>query len=317
MYEAGGIGVRRVFAMGEEFDRITMRAYAKLNLALAVGAPVDAPGEQTHGYHPICSYMHGIDLHDTIEIERVQHRGATKFDIAWSKGDGLTQPVEWLQEQDLVVKAYKALHNRTDREMLCSIRVRKSIPAGGGLGGGSSDAASVLMGLNELFGLGFGREELAAISMSIGSDIAYFIDPDHTPARPALVSGFGDSIERVRTPHAGTEITLILPTFGCATGAVYRAFDALCEQDQPDEVRVRALIDSAALDRTKIFNDLYPAACATSGHLDRLRRGFEERLGRAVHMSGSGSTLFVLGRINEAHVHEVSPECRVVPTRLL
>lgn len=303
--------------MGEEIDRISLRAHAKLNLTLGVGAPIDAPGEPTHGYHPICSYMHAIELFDTIEIERAPHRGRTRFDIAWSRGDGQTEPVAWLQEQDLVVKAYKALHNHTDRDMRCSIRVRKSIPAGGGLGGGSSDAASVLMGLNTLFGLGLDEQGLVSVALTIGSDIAYFIDPGRTPPRPAIVSGFGEGIERMESVHAGGEVTLVLPPFGCATGEVYRAFDSLCDRAMPDAGAVRAVAVAESIEDGLLFNDLYQAACAASGALDGLRSVIEKAAGRPVHMSGSGSTLFVLGRVDPALVHEVAPECRVVHTRLV
>lgn len=302
--------------MGEQPTRISLKAHAKLNLALAVGPPVDDPGSTTHGYHPICSYMHAIDLCDTVEIEHAQHRGATRFDIAWSRGNGETQPVGWLQEQDLVVRAYKALYNEVDHDMRCSIRVRKSIPAGGGLGGGSSDAAATLLGLNELFGLGLGRDELAAIAMTLGSDIAYFVDPGFTPPRPAIVTGFGEGIERLSVRREGTELTLIFPPFGCATGAVYKAFDALCDWDAPDERPARALAGASPLGDEMIMNDLYEAACATTAQLRELHGAMASGLGRAVHLSGSGSTLFVLGRVEEARVHEVAPECRVVHTRL-
>ncbi len=302
--------------MGGDSQRIQVRAYAKVNLALAVGAPVDDPGSLTHGYHPICSYMHAIDLCDTVEIEHAEHLGPTRFDIAWSRGDGETQPVGWLQEQDLVVKAYKTLYNEVDHDMRCSIRVRKSIPAGGGLGGGSSDAAATLLGLNELFGLGLGRERLVSIAMTLGSDIAFFVDPGFTPPRPAIIEGFGERIERLNERLEGTEVTLIFPPFGCATGAVYGAFDAICDRDAPDDRSARTLAGASPLGDAMIVNDLFEAACATTPQLREVHGALASGLGRAVHLSGSGSTLFVLGRVEEGRVHEVAPDCRVVHTRL-
>ena len=309
--------MRRVCVMGEEIDHISLRAHAKLNLALGVGAPIDAPGEPTHGYHPICSYMHAIELFDTIEIVGAVEGTQPRFDIAWAGGDGSTRPVEWRIEQDLMYKAYTALRQHTGRKMPCGITARKSIPAGGGLGGGSSDAASVLIGLNALFGLGLDEAGLVSIAMSIGSDIAYFIDPGHTPPRPAIVSGFGEGIERVGSTHAGREVTLILPPFGCATGEVYRAFDSLCDRALPDETAVRMIASSGVIEDGMVFNDLSRAACLVSGSLDGLRSALEEAIGKPVHMSGSGSTLFVLGRIEHALVHEVASDCRVVHTRLV
>ena len=303
--------------MGEEIERISLRAHAKLNLALGVGAPVDAPGEPTHGYHPICSYMHAIELFDSIEIVRAVEGSQPRFDIAWGGGDGSIRPVEWRLEQDLVYKAYMALHQHTGRKMPCGITVRKSIPAGGGLGGGSSDAASVLMGLNALFGLGLDEAGLVSVSMTIGSDIAYFIDPGQCPPRPAIVSGFGGDIERLGGSRAGGEVTLILPSFGCATGQVYRAFDSLCDRALPDAAAVRTIASSGVIEDGMVLNDLYRAACLVSGSLDGLRSALQGAIGKPVHMSGSGSTLFVLGRIESALVHEVASDCRVVHTRLV
>lgn len=299
--------------MDGELIRIRLRAHAKLNLALAVGPQVDDPGSRTHGYHPICSYMHAIDVHDSIEIVR---DAETRYDIHWVQSDGTTRAVEWAIEGDLIVRAHHAIEQRAGRALPCSIRCSKSIPAGGGLGGGSSDAASVLVGLNHLFELGFEQETLVEIAMTIGSDIAYFIDGSYSPPRPAVVSGFGDRIERVPTTHADQEVTLIFPSFGCPTGEVYRAFDSIVDWDAPDFHRVTCVVESGALGDDLIMNDLYHPACKVQPMLGSLRDRIAEQLGQGVHLSGSGSTLFVLGRIDPGLVHEVAPDCRVVHTRL-
>ena len=299
--------------MGDEIQRISARAYAKLNLALAIGPAVDDPASRSHGYHPICSYMHAIELHDTIEIERAS---STEYDIAWLSEKGSADPVGWALESDLGVRAHRAMEALAGTALPCAIRVRKAIPAGGGLGGGSSDAASVLLGLNELFGLGLGRERLVSIAMTLGSDIAFFVDPGFTPPRPAIVEGFGERIERLNERREGTEVTLIFPPFGCATGAVYGAFDAVCDRDAPDERPARAFAGESPVGDEMIVNDLFEAACATTPRLREVRDALASGLGRAVHLSGSGSTLFVLGRVEAGRVHEVAPDCRVVHTRL-
>ncbi len=313
MYDASAIPVRRVNTMRSEKNIISMRAHAKINLVLCVGGPIDRPGTPTHGYHPICSYMHAIELADSIEIERTNE---VSFDLGWVNPDGTTRPVEWAIEQDLVVRAHRALADRAQQDLGCAIRVRKSIPAGGGLGGGSSDAASVLMGLNELFGLGLDRTTLVEIAMSLGSDIAYFIDPGFTPPRPAIVSGFGERINRLDTDHRGHELTLIFPGFGCPTGAVYRAFDAIVEQRDPDTSAAHRLAEATTIDESMIVNDLYAPACVVASELGVMRDRLAQAIGRGVYLSGSGSTLFVLGRIEGGLVHELAPDWRVVHTRL-
>lgn len=313
MYDAFAITVRTVHAMGEELNRIWLRAHAKLNLALTVGPPIDEPGSRTHGFHPICSYMHAIGLFDEIEMRRSE---TTSYDIRWVTPVGETRDVEWDIEDDLIARIHRVLSDRVGQELPCAIRVRKSIPAGGGLGGGSSDAASVLIGLNQIFSLKLEQPALVDMAMSIGSDIAYFIDPGFTPPRPALVAGFGEQIERVETRHRGQELTLIFPDFGCPTGSVYHAFDSIVDWESPDRERVRLVVDAEDLGDNLIVNDLYPAACAVQAALGPLQKRLADAVGAGVHLSGSGSTLYVLGRVDEGLLQEVVPECRVVYTRL-
>jgi 4-diphosphocytidyl-2-C-methyl-D-erythritol kinase len=316
MYDAGTIRVRRVLVMGEELDRISMRAHAKLNLALAVGPPIDAPNQPTHGYHPVYSYMHAIELSDLIEIRRLNLGHTSIFDLAWQRKDGTTQPVEWAPEQDLAFRAHQLLEQHSEQSLPVEVVVRKAIPAGGGLGGGSSDAASVLVGLNQLFGLGLDTTALQSIAMRFGSDIAYFIDEELNSPRPAIVSGFGETIERIDPGHVGQSVSLIVPPFGCHTGQVYAAFDSTCDWDHPDEARVHDLAGAAQLSDDSIWNDLYPPACAIEPRLEQLRDSFATRFGKAVHLSGSGSTLFVLGPLDAGLVHELHPDCRVIHSRL-
>jgi len=299
--------------MSKKTSPFQTRAYAKLNLALSVGAPIDAPGTSHHGYHPICSFMHAIDLFDEIEIERLGDAEPSRFDIKWIGEDGSVSPVKWEVEKDLVFRAHAALEEHVGVALPCVIRVLKSIPAGGGLGGGSSDAASVLVGLDQVFGLGV--SELLMLAIKLGSDIGYFIDGS-PPPRAAIVSGFGEHIERVDANHSGNEITLIIPPFGCSTGLVYGAFN----KESPsaiDESRVRQLIPADTLDDSTLFNDLASSACAIAPELEDLISRLRETIGQAVHVTGSGSTLFVLGRVESHQVHEVATECRVVHTRLV
>lgn len=291
------------------------RAYAKLNLALSVGAPIDAPATPHHGYHPICSYMHAIDLYDQISIQRLANDQPSDFQIVWLGQDGTTNAVQWDLASDLVVRAHAALEAHCGRRLACAVRVLKSIPAGGGLGGGSSDAAAVLIGLDRVFGLGLGVDGLLPVAMGLGSDIGYFLD-DASPPRPARVSGVGESIQRLNTTHRGSVVTLILPGFGCSTGAVYTAFDAV-GPGRVDAGSVDGLIGAESLTDALMHNDLARAACGVAPELGVLIERIGARLGRAVHVTGSGSTLFVLGPIEQGALCEVAPDCRVLCTRLV
>jgi len=269
--------------------RLRARAHAKVNLALAVG-PARPEGVDFAGYHPIASWMHAIELHDDIELAR---SAETTHDLAWADGS----PIEWDTEDDLSVRAHRAVEAAASRALPIGLRVRKRIPAGGGLGGGSSDAACVLLGLRDLFALPMPDEELLSVAHGLGTDIPFFVDPPAWSAgqapRPAVVSGLGERIERV--PRLRDPISLILPPFGCATGAVYKAFDgsptASC-----DTVRLLGVVGDSAergtVDSGALFNDLTVPAELVEPRLSALRRSLGEALDAPVHVSGSGSTLF-------------------------
>ncbi len=283
---------------------IEVRAHAKVNLALSVGPPV-ASGDRA-GFHPICSWMHAIELGDDVRVERLPEGAPASVDVRWADGSG----VDWSARDDLAARAHRALEAHIGRALPVSIRITKRVPAGGGLGGGSADAAAVLLACDELFTLGLGDDALRAVSVPIGSDVAFFIDGPsfaaRVPPRPAVVSGLGDRIERL--DRHDDEIALILPAFGCATGAVYRAFD-----DDPtpsvDEARIRALALAPAVDFDALFNDLARAACV-------VQPGLHPVLALpGAHLSGSGSTVFAPARSLDAARGSL-PGTRAEATRL-
>jgi len=288
-------------------DRIHARAHAKLNLALAVG-PALPPGDPHAGYHPIASWMHAIDLADEITLTRA---GDTEYDIAWHDGT----PVAWDPAGDLAVRAHRAVESLAGRPLPVRLRVRKSIPAGGGLGGGSSDAGATMLALRDLFGLDLDDAALAAAAHRLGTDIPFFIDPPawraQLPPRPALVTGLGDRAERLDR-RVGA-VTLVCPPFGCPTGAVYRTFD---ERPTPacDEARARQTALNPP-DPDAPFNDLADAAERAEPRLARLRAALETALATPVHVSGSGSTLFCFAPPEAVAPH--APDCRVIGTRLV
>ncbi len=291
-----------------EANAIETRVHAKINLALSVGPPIPA-GEPGEGLHPICSWMACIDLADTLRVERLGEGEQSVFDLA--RDDGA--PVGWEAGDDLAVRALRALETHAGRPLPARLTLRKSIPDGGGLGGGSGDAAAVLQAIDELFGLSLGIDRLGKVSKSIGSDVAFFLD-EHAPPRPAIVSGLGDRIDRVA--RVEQQLTLVCPPFGCRTGAVYRAYDAAPNPLRAHEVA--QLVKAGGVDPRRLFNDLAPAAERVEPALAELRARLADALGLPVHMSGSGSTLFVVGGADVAErARAAAPECRVIPTRLV
>lgn len=289
------------------------QAYAKVNLVLGVGRV-----DEGTGLHPICSWMHAIGLCDEIAIRKVPEQQESEYAVGWARGDGEDMPVEWAIEDDLGVRAHKVVEEYVGRRLPVIIRISKSIPAGGGLGGGSADAGGVLMGLNKLFDLQLDHPTLVKLAMKLGSDIPFFLDLGHSIPRPAIVHGFGDQITRLSRDHVGAPITLIMPTFGCHTGKVYQAFDALVDAGHRlDADRVEEIASQGSIDGSSWFNDLAESAARVAPELGIVRDALRDAIGQQVHVSGSGSTLFVVGETDPSLIEQVCPACSVVQTQLI
>lgn len=297
---------------------LRVRAHAKLNLALAVSPPIAADGPHK-GWHEIASWFAPIDLHDTLTLTRLEDGRLSAYAIDWARegtGEaGAPRPtaIDWPITKDLGVRAHLLLEREAGRPLPIRMRVEKRIPVGGGLGGGSSDAAAALVAVNELFGLGLPIGRLRDLSRELGSDVAFFLDEASlggAPPRPAFVSGFGDRIERTAPVRGGggdsAHAVLVFPEFGCATPAVYKAFDtidpAALRPSARFEQRVqsaRNLASRAMLSRDgagELFNDLAPAAEAVAPALRDLREALRRSCELEAHVTGSGSTLFVVAR---------------------
>lgn len=280
---------------------------AKINLALAVGpaTPPDRPGA---GLHPICSWMCTVDLADTLRIGPT-NSGPSTYARRFADGS----PVDWPEADDLAVRAHRALEAHVGRTMPIHLELVKSIPPGSGLGGGSADAAGVLLALRDLFSPDLSDDTLRAVAASLGSDVPFFIDTDPTPA---IVSGHGERIERLRGVDA--EVVLILPPFGCPTGEVYRAFDSLVRRRDFDESCSTVRQAAARQDFSALFNDLRPAAEAARPPLRAIRESIEAATGETVHLSGSGSTLFLINpRVDAAAIRRIAVGCRVIGSRAM
>lgn len=287
---------------------LVRNAYAKLNLSLCVGPP-EPVGTLRAGYHHIVSWMHAIDLADEVWLNR-SATGSSTFTVRWGADAPRPTDIDWPIEKDLAVKAHAALERAVGRVLPVELEVVKRIPVGGGLGGGSSDAGAALLGLIELFELSIIDEQLCEIAMTLGSDVAFFCDQRPGPPRAAVVSGFGEGIERVGP--LCRDVVLIVPPFGCETRAVYRAFDRLLAEERPAadlNADHRAHAASGSFDAEAMIalgsalrNDLQPAAECVAPQLAEILQkvGGGTALGQGDFvMSGSGSTLFAIAAPGE------------------
>jgi 4-diphosphocytidyl-2-C-methyl-D-erythritol kinase len=257
---------------------------AKINLALAVGAPRD------DGFHPICSWMAKVSLMD--EIVLTPRTAASRFEIEWAEDAPSPSAIDWPVEKDLAFRAHAMMQDAASRELPVEAIVRKRIPVGAGLGGGSSDAAGMMLALRSVFELPISDEQLRSIAAELGSDVAFFLN-----GPSAVAMGRGEICRSVELPGR-LDLVLILPPLHCNTAAVYRKFDAL----NPDavlndsHVQAQALCGATMVMDDELFNDLADAAEAVEPRLAQVRGLCQAAAGRRVHVTGSGAAMFALCR---------------------
>ncbi len=303
-------------------SEIGISAFAKLNLALAVAPPrpataPDRRGDPKAGWHEISSLFACIDLHDDLVL-RVA--GETLFEIRWAADAPRSSPIDWPIEKDLAFRAHGLVQAHVGRALPVHATLFKRIPVGGGLGGGSSDAAAMLRGLNALFDLGLARGEMLELADRLGSDVAFFLDDEGSAMagkataanlgqapRPALVEGFGGRIIRRERFRCG--VLLIVPPVACPTPRVYAAFDRSIASNPEFRFRdneVRRLAAVPGIPTTEaLFNDLAEPACAVAPELKEIR-AVVGRFVRPVHVTGSGSTLFAIPAPGEPVVNDLA-----------
>ena len=243
-------------------DSTGMTAYpapAKLNLFLHV------VGRRPDGYHLLQSVFRFLDHGDTLEI-RLREDGEIR----------LLAPLPGVeQERDLCWRAARLLQEHAGCRLGAEIRLIKRLPLGGGLGGGSSDAATVLLALNRLWRLDLPRQALQALGLRLGADVPVFIF-----GRSAFAEGVGEILSPW-TPAPASYLVLVPPVH-VATPKIFA--DPGLTRNTPS-VRIAALLDGYG------HNDLEPIACARhpeiAEHLALLRPYGDAR------MTGSGACVFV------------------------
>ncbi|MBL8754593.1 MAG: 4-(cytidine 5'-diphospho)-2-C-methyl-D-erythritol kinase [Planctomycetes bacterium] len=268
-------------------------ARAKLNLGLAI------VGRRADGYHLLDTVFHPLALHDDVALALA--------------GDGVQWTITAAEPELLVPCGPDNLVHRAVVAFAAAVGYRggfhgalhKRIPHGGGLGGGSSDAAAALRLANWLLGAPLDLGALDAVALRLGADVPFFLR-----AGSHRGQGIGDQLTPVsiRPRH----FVLVVPPYGCPTVEVYKSFAALWKcAPATDTVRPIPVPDTTdALLRIGFHNDLQPAAERVRPELAGLRLRIAELQSRPVAMTGSGSTLFVpCADATDAQlcVHELSP----------
>ncbi len=267
-------GERGGEAAATAMSTVTALSPAKINLTLRV------LGTRSDGFHEIESLVARIDLCDTIAITP---RDDDRIDLTC---DDPTLPAD---DTNLVLRAANALRAAADTHRGAAISLAKRIPAGAGLGGGSSNAATTLRLLNAAWTLGLPSDELVRLGTSIGSDVALFFHPS-----PCVIGGRGEQVRHVEL-HSDACVLLLLPGVHCATPAVYRAWDALdthTPRASAEEVLTAAQGGADLLGL--LYNDLEEPAFSVVPALRALATAAAQHAGQVFRLTGSGSALFTL-----------------------
>lgn len=245
---------------------------AKINLGLLI------KGKRPDGYHLLETLFLPIpELTDTLELTAKGNAGECALTIEGAILDG--DP-----ESNLVVKAYRALEREVGELPGVNILLTKRIPAGAGLGGGSSDAAFTLSGLNALFKLGLSTDQLATIATSLGADVPFFLYN-----RPMLATGTGTDLRPfdMEFPY---RIELITPPIHSSTIAAYKALDYT--MFDPNRSLTNILRQGATTWKDNLPNDLEVPVFQLHPEIFRYKEELYEKGAIYAAMSGSGAACF-------------------------
>jgi len=239
---------------------------------------------RSDGYHNLWSIMHTVALEDAVTMRVTSSQGGIRLAC---NAEGLS-----VDHTNLVWKAASAVLEHARLSVGVDIELHKRVPMGAGLGGGSSDAAATILGLNQSLKLGWSREKMAEVGQALGSDVAFFLF-----APSAIVSGRGESVRPV-TIEGGRWIVLVKPAFGIETKWAYQELAAT-------RAGVRQLsADHSELDRrdrmtwgqvaARVENDFEMPVFARHPKLAEIKRSLVKRGAQFALLSGSGATVFGL-----------------------
>lgn len=251
-------------------DRLELAAPAKVNLSLTV------LGRRADGYHDLVSLFQPLELADRVIIERAARPG---LELACLDSDLPTDA------GNLVHRAATSFFRASGVRPEHRITVYKNIPVAAGLGGGSSDAATTLKGLNQLHNRPLSETVLAELALALGADVPFFLSTG-----PAWAEGVGEKLTETKLPKFG--FILINPGFAVSTASVFgRLGKPLTSAGAVDSLwpTVRA-----AKDAKPLVNDLEPVVASLHPVIGRMKRVLTTAGAIATRMSGSGPTVFGL-----------------------
>jgi 4-diphosphocytidyl-2-C-methyl-D-erythritol kinase len=240
-------------------------APAKLNLFLHV------VGKREDGYHLLQSLFVPIDWMDRLHLERRDDGRLLRHDL------GVALP-----EDDLCLRAARLLQQASGASFGADIHIDKHIPSGAGMGGGSSDAATVLIGLNRLWGLNWTRAQLSPLALQLGADVPFFLGEG-----PAIAQGVGEQLSGTALPSI--RLAVVKPPVDLPTKTIFQSPHLL--RSETLAIVAGSFADPLVAGWREHRNDLQAAAEAASPMVGKALTLLQERFGNS-RMTGSGSAVF-------------------------
>jgi 4-diphosphocytidyl-2-C-methyl-D-erythritol kinase len=290
---------------------IKLAAPAKVNLLLKI------LGKRKDSYHNIFTIFERISLRDFVKITKISKSVAVSSD----------RTITHSAAENLAYKAARLILSRKKVKSGVRIEIKKNIPIGGGLGGGSSDAAAVLVGIDRLLNLKLKKKELMCLAKRLGADVPFFI----SDAPFAVGTSRGD---RLMPIHSRTRFwhLLIYPGFRTSTKDIYKLYDTIFTKRRagahlPDfaltkgksDVKIRLLLgrtaDFSAVEEM-IYNDLEEAVKVKKSIIGRIIKSLASNIGKRAIVSGSGSSLFCLYSTRKEAMKGKEKFLRMVPPRV-
>lgn len=270
-------------------------APAKVNLILRV---LD---RRPDGYHNLWSLMQTVELEDELQLRLRSDSDGLKLSC-----DEATLPTDG---RNLVARAVALVLERAGLSVGLDVHIAKRIPMGGGLGGGSSDAAAAIIGLNRLLGLGWSASEMAAVGQKIGSDVPFFLF-----APCAVVRGRGEEVSPLGLTGKRW-VVLVNPGFPIETRWAYERLAGLRKAVRPLSEALDRISGKSSLSWDDVVplmeNDFEEALAPTHGVLGSIKAELMAQGAEAALLSGSGATVFGIFRDEGAAVRAQSAVGRV------
>lgn len=251
---------------------IELKARAKINLSL------DIVAKRPDGYHDVKMIMQTIELHDKVFLEETDGAVEVECNSRWVPSGN----------ENIAFKAAELLRSRCGLTKGVKIKIIKKIPVAAGLAGGSTDAAAVLKGMNELFSLGLEESELMAAGKQVGADVPYCVK-----GGTMLAEGIGELLTELH-PLPRTCILLVKPRIGVSTAWVYKNLELEKIIDRPDtDMLIRAIADRRVdILAGNMKNVLETVTAKKHDVIREIKQRLLELGAAGSMMSGSGPSVF-------------------------